>query len=372
MNSATPSNAAQPVRGSRERCRRVRTFSEVHMRHPLFACLATTAIVAGFVFLARVSVATQAASAAPAPPWQPTRTPDGQPDLQGIWTNLTITPLERPASLAGKAVLSDSEAKALEQRAAQNAPAAPAGGAPVGPVYNNFQERADRVVRGNRTSLVIDPPDGRIPALTAAAERRVAAGNASLSAHGAESHMDLSAYIRCLTRGMPHSMLPGGSNSNYEILQVADAVVISMEMIHDVRVIPIDGRPHLPPRVPQWLGDSRGRWEGQTLVVDTTNFPETALAAYTASSLYKWLPQTTLHLTERFTRVDADTIDYQFTVDDPATFERPWTVLQSLRRTKGPLFEYSCHEGNEADVEAILNGARAQERSAAAAKKQSN
>jgi hypothetical protein len=342
------------------------------MRKELFAGAGTLLFAAALVSRAGVPVAAQtgetgrgagAAQQAAAKPWTPARTPDGQPDLQGIWTNLTITPLERPAALAGKQALTASEAAALEKQAATRGGGSPASGDPTaGPVYNNFaQERGDKVTRGNATSLVVDPPDGRIPALTAEAQKRIASTE-GVTRREPESWDDLSAYIRCLTRGMPHSMLPGGSNSNFEIVQVPGYVVVLMEMIHDVRIIPLDGRPHVAAGIRQWLGDSRGHWEGNTLVVDTTNFPDAPIAAYTASSLYKWLPQTNLHLVERFTRVDADTIDYQFTVDDPSTFARPWTVMQSMRTMRGLLYEYSCHEGNWADVEAILKGARAQEK----------
>jgi hypothetical protein len=346
-------------------------------RH-LIASVGTPALVVALAWGAATPVAGQAAPAAGAAgvssqtaqtaPWTLPRTPDGQPDLQGIWTNLTITPLERPASLAGKQVLSESEIAAAEKQAAGRASAPAVSGDPTtGPVYNNFAvERGDRVTRGGRTSLVIDPPDGRIPPLTPQAQRRAAESEAALKAREPESWDDLSAYIRCVTRGMPHSMLPGGSNSNYEIVQMPGYVVISMEMIHDTRIIPLDGRPHVSSNVRQWLGDSRGHWEGDTLVVDTTNFPDKPVAAFTASALYKWLPQTNLHLVERFTRVDAGTIDYQMTVEDPSTFTQPWTVMQSMRRTAGPLFEYSCHEGNEPDIDAILKGARAQEKEKAA------
>jgi hypothetical protein len=342
------------------------------MRHQLIAGSSALLLAGVLVLRSGVPVAgqavpgaaaTAAAQGAQAKPWTLPRTPDGVPDLQGIWTNLTITPLERPAALAGKQVLSAGEASALEKQAAARAGGAPTTGDPTaGPVYNNFaQERGDKVTRGNPTSLVVDPPDGRIPPLMPEALKRVSAAEGA-ARREPESWDDLSAYIRCLTRGMPHSMLPGGSNSNYEILQMPGYVAISMEMIHDVRIIPIGSQPHVSSNVRQWLGDSRGHWEGDTLVVDSTNFPDKPIAAYTASALYKWLPQTTLHLVERFTRVDADTIDYQFTVDDPSTFTRPWTVMQSMRRTRGPLYEYSCHEGNVPDMEAILKGARAQEK----------
>jgi hypothetical protein len=353
--------------------------NEVHVNARLLVLLLVAAIVVGVA-------GTRVADGQGAPPGPPRsavaqgaaapalpRTPDGQPDLQGIWTNLTVTPLERPASLGDKAFFTESEAAEFERGTAERAGRAARSGEATGPVYNNFVERGDRVVRTRRTSLVVDPPDGRIPPLTPAAQQLVAANETALNARGPESHDDLSAYIRCLTRGLPLSMLPGGSNSNYEIVQVPGLVAISMEMIHDVRIIPLDRPSHPPSAVRLWLGDSRGHWEGNTLVVDTTNFSDRPVVAFTASPIYKWIPQTTLHLVERFTRVDADTMDYQFTVDDPATFTRPWTVMLTMRRTRGPLFEYSCHEGNEADVEAILNGTRAQQKRASdAARKQSN
>ena len=292
--------------------------------------------------------------------WNAPRTPDGHPDLQGIWTNATITPLERPAELAGKAVLTAAEAAAYEKEIRQrnNAdnrkenPQADVNGA-----YNDFWwDRGTKVVGSRRTSLVVDPPDGRIPPLTLAARERMQEFREHARMHPADGPEDRALSERCLlwpTAGPP--MLPSFYNNNYQIVQGPGYVAILVEMIHDVRMIPTDGSAHLPAGVRQWMGDSHGHWEGNTLVVDTTNFTDKTRFRGTDDKL---------HLIERFTRVDPDTILYEFTVDDPTAFTRPWTAQIPMTRTRGPVFEYACHEGNYAMID-ILRGARAEEAKAA-------
>ena len=279
------------------------------------------------------------------------------PDLQGIWSNATITPLERPAELTGKVTFSAEEAAAYEQQTVdrnnvdhrpKNAETDIAFG------YNNFWwDRGTKIVGTRRTSLIVDPPDGRIPPLTPAAVERVRARQEWLRAHATDGPESRTLGERCLawtTAGPP--MLPGPYNNIFQIVQTSGSVVILNEMIHDARIIPLDGRPHSPDGIRQWMGDSRGHWEGATLVVDTTNF----------SGSYSFRgSDANLHLTERFTRVSPEVLMYEFTVDDPTAFTRPWTAQLSVTKTKGPIFEYACHEGNYALTD-ILAGARASEK----------
>ena len=319
-------------------------------------------LVAALVFLAG-PVAGQA-PASKAKTWTVPRTPDGQPDLQGTWTNATITPFERPTELAGKQVFTEQEAVDYEKSVLQrnNADRRDGGAeADVGRAYNDsWYDRGSRVVPTRRTSLVVDPPDGKIPSFTPEGQKRADARAEVRRAHGpADTWEDRSLWERCITRGVP--MVPGPYNNNYQIVQTPGHVAILHEMIHDARVIPLDGRPHLPANVRQWMGDSRGHWEGTTLVVDTTNFTDKTNFRGSGEKL---------HLTERFTRTDRDTILYEFTVDDPATFTKSWTVQAPLVRTEEPIFEYACHEGNYA-MPGILAGARAEEKAAAEAAKES-
>lgn len=223
--------------------------------------------------------------------------------------------------------------------------------------YNDFW--FDRGKKSNRTSLIVDPPDRKLPALTPEGRQRQEA-IAQVRRSPPSSPEDLSLFERCITRSLPGGMLPGFYNHNYQILQTPGYVVILVEMIHDVRIIPTDGRPHLEPRLQRWLGDSRGRWEGTTLVVETTN----------VMPAYELRPSRTvfgggekMKVIERFTRVAADTIDYQFTVTDPDLFTKPWTASTPMSRIAGPIFEYACHEGNHS-IENMLRGARQQEREA--------
>ena len=290
--------------------------------------------------------------------WTPPRTPDGHPDLQGIWSNATVTPLERPSELAGKAVLTDEEAAefAKETVARNNVDAQRQKGteADVARAYNDFwYDRGTKAIKTHRTSLITDPPDGRIPPMTAEAQKRMAARAERRRLHPADGPEDRSLSERCLnwrTAGPP--MVPSAYNNNYQIVQTPDTVVIFNEMIHDARVIPMDGRPHVPSNIREWLGDSRGHWEGDTLVIETTNF--TDKTAFQGSSEH-------MRLTERFTRVDADTLLYEFTVNDPEAFTKPWTAQIPSVRSDGAIFEYACHEGNYG-MFGMLSSARAEEK----------
>jgi hypothetical protein len=291
--------------------------------------------------------------------WTAPRTPDGQPDLQGVWTNATITPFERPATLKAKAFLTADEAAVLErQAAARREEDGPPRAGDVGS-YNQFWfDAGERVVATRRTSLVIDPPDGRVP-LRPEAE----AARSYNSAHEGDSYEFMSVWDRCITRGVPGGMFPAGYNNAYQIVQTPGFVVIHYEMIHEARIIPLDGRPHLPARVRAWNGDPRGSWDGDTLVVETTNYNNKGwIATQAAAGRIKGIPQTaSLRVVERFTRVSADTINYEATIDDARMFARPWTVSVPLQRDSDyRMYEYACHEGNRA-VEDVLRGARAEE-----------
>jgi len=311
--------------------------------------------------LATALAATAAAqSKTGSPRWKAPRTPDGHPDLQGTWTNATLTPFERPAGLRDKTFLTDDEARRLEQQAADRRDEdGPPRAGDVGS-YNQFWfDSGDRVVATRRTSLVVDPPDGRVP-LTPAAE----AARDNNSAHERDSYEFMSVWDRCITRGVPAGMFPAGYNNAYQIVQTPGYVVIHYEMIHEARIIPVDGRPHVPGSVRLWNGDPRGRWDGDTLIVETTNYNSKGwIATQAAAGRIKGVPQTeSLHVVERFTRVDANTIDYQATIEDPTMFTRPWTVSVPLQRDPTyQLFEYACHEGNRA-VENMLRDARALEK----------
>ena len=290
--------------------------------------------------------------------WKAPRTPEGHPDLQGIWSNATVTPLERPGEFAGKAVLSDQEAAEFATEVVERTNGDRRDGAgtdaDVARAYNDFwYDRGTKTIKTRRTSLIVDPPDGRIPPLTAEAKKRMAARAERRRLHPADGPEDRGLSERCLnwrTAGPP--MLPGAYNNNYQIVQTPDTVVIFNEMIHDARIIPMDGRPHVPAGIRLWLGDSRGHWEGDTLVVETTNFSDKT--AFQGAS-------ENMRLTERFTRVDPDTLLYEFTVNDPAAFARPWTAQIPSVRSDGPIFEYACHEGNYG-MYGILSSARAEEK----------
>ena len=290
------------------------------------------------------------------------RTPDGHPDLQGIWSNATITPFERPRELGGKEFFTEEEAAEYEKKvveAANRDRRSSDATADLGGAYNEFWfDRGTKVVPTRRTSLVVDPPDGRVPSLTPAAQK-AAAARAAIARRPPEGPEDLAPAVRCLvwpTSGPP--MLPNAYNNYYQIVQGPGYVAILVEMIHDMRVIPLDGRPHLPASIRQWMGDSRGRWEGDTLVVDTTNFSDKTNLRGSDKDL---------HLIERFTRTSENTIMYQFTVDDPTAFTHVWKGEVPFTKAPGPIYEYACHEGNYS-MAGILKGARAQESTAAQTK----
>ena len=287
---------------------------------------------------------------------EPTGTAASQPDLSGYWTNTTVTPLERPKELADKAFFTPAEAAEYAKRQLA-VPEATGPGTYADVHYNMAQfglEKSQTKVAANvRTSLIVDPPDGRIPPVTPAARKRAADRAALTKGHEFDGPENRTLGERCIlwpNEGPP--MMPAGYNSNLEIVQGAGYVAVIQEMIHDVRIIPTDGSPHLPSNVRQWMGDSRGHWEGDTLVVDTTNF--TDRTAFRGSS-------ENLHVVERFRRVDADTILYQFTVDDPSTWAHPWSAEIPMTKIQGPLFEYACHEGNYGMAN-NLSGARADEK----------
>lgn len=313
-------------------------------RRPRFTCATCT--------FAIFALAAQAQ--APRKAWTQSRTPDGQPDIQGVWTYSTLTPLERPADLAGKASFTEAEAAEYQKRLLSQVSTDRrdgGGDADVGRSYNEFwRDRGS--VKAGPTSLIISPANGRIPPLTPEAARletqRVRARSGLPS--GPE---DRNTWERCLTRGLP--MFPSSYNNNFQIVQSPGYVTMLIEMIHDVRLIPLDGRPHLPPAVRSWLGDSRGRWEGNTLVVDTVNFNDQVSFRGSTSAL---------HLIEKFTRADPETLRYEFTMDDPKAYTQPWTAVIPATRLAEPIFEYACHEGNRA-LEGILAGAREAERKAA-------
>ena len=281
---------------------------------------------------------------------------DGNPDLQGLWSNETLTPLERPRDLAAKEFFTEEEAAVYEKRIVQNRIDDPNDGDGNVADPKVWWERATKVVPNRRTSLIVDPPSGRVPALTPAAQKRMAAERAAAREHPADGPTDRSLQERCIlspTTGPP--MLPGPYNNNYQIVQTRDYAMITVEMIHEVRIISLDGRPHLPQTMRKWLGDSIGHWENNTLVVDTTNF--------TDKTRFRGSDEN-LHLIERFTRTGPDTILYEFTVDDPSAFVAPWKAEIPMRRTQGPMYEFACHEGNFA-LGRMLSIARDAEKKAA-------
>jgi hypothetical protein len=299
-----------------------------------------------------VAGAAEAAQARPtsSQPYSVPKTAWGHPDLQGIWNNSTTTPLERMTA-------DEQERGRAAQRPVRDATdgtgaAWPETGGPIG-----------------RAFLVVDPPDGRIPMKPEAIQRLVAREEARRGRGEADSWLDRNSWERCISRTLPVAMIPNLYNNNYQILQTSDHVVIQMEMIHEARVIPLDGRPHVSERIRQWLGDSRGHWEGTTLVVETINFNDKLdggdlQPSHVIQTGHRGSGKT-LRLVERFTRVDADTIDYRVTVEDPETFTRPYTVAIPMRKAPSDarLFEYACHEGNYAMLN-ILRGGRANEQAA--------
>jgi hypothetical protein len=302
---------------------------------------------------------------ASAAPYTAPRNAFGQPDLEGVWTNDSITPLQRPVAWAGKTVLTDAEVQQLRNASRQLEEAGDAlfGDELVLDVIEGKQKSASHDTEtGNyngfwlpsrdidsRTSLIIDPPDGRIPAETPGARARRTAAAERRRLHPADGPDSRGLSERCITFGVPR--FQAAYSSVYQLVQSPTNVVFAMETIHDARIIPLDGGAHLPASMPQWLGNSRGRWDGDTLVVETRGFsPKSGFQNST----------TGLHLMERFTRVAADVLQYDATLSDAATWARPWTARILFKRTDDPLLEYACHEGNIGMV-GILSGARKSE-----------
>ncbi len=313
--------------------------------------------------------------------FEPARLPDGKPDLQGVWDFRTLTPLQRPESRGDQAVLTAEEVAELDSQSAAREAAAfapsevrdeplPVGG-DIGAYNSYWVDQGASVVDGHRTSLIVDPPDGRLPALQPGIEMATLSLGEDLpgtrpvrvraAGIGADSWEDRGLAERCLlgfNSGPP--IVPAGYNQNIQIFQTADHVVILHEMVHDARIVPLDGRGHLPAGVRQWMGDSRGYWDGDTLVVESRNY-SAKTASFNPSVAQAAGSGETLQLTERFSRTGDDTLLYEYTVNDPATFTRPFTAALSMKRGVG-MFEYACHEGNYG-LPNMLAGARVAERS---------
>jgi hypothetical protein len=301
-----------------------------------------------------LAIAMACASVASAQSWSPPRTPDGHPDLQGFWTNATITPLERPKELGAKELFTEEEAAEYRKQALVPLPTAQRGGTEAHYEFTQFglDRSQSQIALSLRTSMIVGP-EGRVPALTAAAQQRIAERAALAKGHEFDGPESRGIQERCLVWGNEGPpMLPPGYNSYLQIVQAPGHVAILQEMIHDARIVRLGGGPHLPQNVRGFLGDSVGRWEGDTLVVDTTNFTEKINFRGSRENL---------HVVERFTLVDEKTIRYEFTVDDPSTWTKPWSAEMPLVRDKGPIYEYACHEANYGMAN-NLKGARAKEK----------
>jgi hypothetical protein len=286
-------------------------------------------------------------------PYAAQQTPWGHPDLQGVWDRRTITQLERPQRFADKAFLNQEEILAYEKASAARADGVPLdarGGLEVITVHDPGDlDFGSTVLASGQTSLIVDPANGRIPGYTQTAVDRMTARATAREGRGpADSWIDRSLIERCITWGIPQGMLPGPYNNNIQILQTADTVMILNEMIHDIRIVPLDGRPHLPEKIGQWHGDPRGHWEGATLVVESTNFSEKTNFRRSSEKLL---------LVERFTRIAADMLQYEFTVEDPSAWVQPWSVAFPMVLADQPIYEFACHEGNYG-LKNILRAAR--------------
>ncbi len=344
------------------------------MNHPRLTTLGLLMAMLAGTLLAPLPVASQAQTAT-ANGSLPLRTAWGDPRLQGMWSNSTLTPLERPTRQADREFLSVEEAAELHQaavdrsiRLANRAALRTVVGGSVdqgvdgapGSFNDLWWERGTTVVPTRRTSFIVDPPDGRLPPVTPEMRERMSSPEAQRIENvrrgrlPAASWEELDLRVRCIWyRGIP--TFPTGYNDNYHFVQTPDYVAILQEHIHDVRFISLGNRPHLTPAIRQYAGDSRGRWDGDSLIVETTNFNDRAFIRRFNGVLSK-----ALHVVERFTRVSPDRLDYQFTVNDPKTWTKPWTGTLSYRRIQGPLFEYACHEGNYG-LTNILAGSRTQD-----------
>ena len=305
---------------------------------------------------------------APPKAWTPTRTPWGDPDLQGVWNDATSTPLQRPSARAGKDVLSDEEANAFQQELAFDLTRDRRDGGPeadVNRAYNDhwMDARRLKITADRRTSLIVDPADGRIPPLVPLSPERQSAraaradANARFNAGMPYSPEEMSLAVRCIIRTDSPPYLPTIYNNDFQIFQSPGYVAIAPEMIHSARIIPLDGRPHLGKKVRQWLGDTRGRFDGNTLVMETTNFRADD------GVLFQGASPATYKITERLTRVAPDAISYEFTVEDPTTWTRPWTAMIPWTKIDPAeqMYEYACHEDNF-DIVHLLSGARIREK----------
>ena len=333
------------------------------MRCRALAFVGVVAAAISVVLLLPVAVAAQTAT--------PPLTPWGAPDLQGVWDFRTLTPLQRPAELGGKEVFTAEEAAQFEaSRLEEIADRDISVPADIVGNYNQFWfDRGSAVVGTRRTSLIVDPSDGRLPPLTPEAQQKASSAEARRIAAASRGNLpaysweDLDPGDRCIQHGKAGPPInPGGYNNNIQVFQTQGYVAILNEQIHDTRIIPLDGRPHLGPELRQWMGNSRGRWEGRTLVVETINFNGRH------EQVARPLLNSAEHLTlvERFTRLDADTLVYEYTVNDPTIWVKPWTVQLPMKRNPDRLYEYACHEGNYS-MEVRLKGARAMDKAAAEA-----
>jgi hypothetical protein len=331
-----------------------------------------TSIVVVAVVVALASLSTAAAQTVKKPAAAKTskapKTPWGDPDLQGVWNDATSTPLQRPTGIGGKDVLSEDEAETFQEQLKFDLTRDRRDGGPevdVNRAYNEhwMDARRLKITEDKRTSLIVDPPDGRIPPQVPLSPERQkaradrAAANNRFNAGLPDTVVDMSLPVRCIIRTDLPPYLPTIYNNDFQIFQSPGFVVIVPEMIHSARIIPMDGRPHLSKNLKQWLGDTRGRWDGDTLVLETTNFRKDDGGVYQAGN------PDTFKITERFTRVDADTLNYEFTIDDPATWSRPWTARIPWKKVdpEEQMFEYACHEDNY-DLVHLLGGARKREK----------
>jgi hypothetical protein len=328
-----------------------------------FVLCASLAAISFFAPGQTLSPAAKSATTSTKKAWTPKRTPDGHPDLEGVWTNNSLTPLERPKGLGAKEFYTEAELAAAQKKEAERLARNEEEGRPTEPgtaddVHYDFSEygldRAQQKIAWNRRTSLIVGPEGTIPPQTADARKRIAEARARERGHEFDGPENRPLGARCLARpnvGPP--LQQAGYNNNFQIVQGAGYVVLETEMIHDARVIPIDGRPHLPSNVRQWYGDSIGRWEGDTLIIDTTNFTDQTPFAGAQN----------LHVIERLTRVDADTILYKFTVEDPGMWTKPWSGEMPISKVNGLMYEYACHEANY-PLANTLRGARVAEQDA--------
>jgi len=318
--------------------------------------------VAAFCALSAVAAAASlSAQSAPAKPAAArpytAKTTWGDPDLQGVWDYKTITPVERPANMGNRQFLTDEEVARLEGNATKRLNSPPDKDTPANLVHAPYMtDPGNKVDEDRRTSLIVDPPDGRVPPLTAEAQQRNALRRVGSRDGGTDGPEVRTSLERCITMGLPAGDLPTLYNNNIRIMQGPGYVAITHEMVHDTRIIPLDAREPLSPKIHQWFGDSRGHWEGNTLVVDTRNFNDKI--SYRGSG-------PGLHLIERFTRTGKNSVEYRVTLDDPSTWTRPWTIELHMRTSEGDLYEYACHEGNYG-LHNILEEARDADRAAAA------